>query len=147
MTGDHEDEISETAHTNALNSVIVVCDNGVDGNASTSDLASQTSSRVQKTGESMIIADWVRKVLFKFCKFVTCPEDMEYGQPLSLFVFEENNIMNLKQNWWFNHKKGIVKTLNEKRNCVIDSIKNIFKSKWYVLLMFIQIIISNKIWI
>ena len=132
VTGDTEDDVTEHTITNAPNSVIVPRNSDIDGNTSTSDLASQSSSRVQKTGESIIIADWVQKGLFKFCKFVTSQEDMEYGQPLSLFAFEENNIVNQKQKWWYDHKKGIVKTLKEKRNCVVDSLKNIFKSKWNV---------------
>jgi len=119
-------------HTNANDTpeTIVVCQvSDVDGNTTTSDLASTTSSRQQKTGESMLLADWVRKGLFKYCKFVTSNDELDYGEPLSLFVLDENNINNEKQKWWNSKKKFVVQTLNEKRGCVAEAIKIIFKSK------------------
>lgn len=95
----------------------------------TSELGSHASSRSTKSGEEVMISDWVRKGLFKYSKFVTSKEDLEYGQALSLFALEENNIVNDQQKWWYSHKKCIVQTLKEKRGCVIDSIRLVFKSK------------------
>lgn len=87
-------------------------------------------SRKKKTGESLLIADWVRESLFKFCKFVTSDDMMDYGEPLCLYALEGNNIKEDKEKWWKLHKKDIGKTLSEKRNSVIDSIKLEFKSKF-----------------
>ena len=107
---------------------IVVHRSEVDMITVTSDLASVASSRQQKLNESIVILDWVWKGLFKYCKFVTSSESMEYSEWLSLFALEENNITNEKKQWNV-HKKGIVHTLNEKRGCVVESINIIFKSK------------------
>ena len=63
----------------------------MDTTTMTSDLGSQTSIWQCKTGESMIITEWVQKTLFKYCKFITGQEELEYGQPLSEFALEENN--------------------------------------------------------
>ena len=93
-----------------------------DGNTTTSDLASMTSSRQQKTGKCLIIADWVQKGLFKYCKFITSSDNMEYGQPLSEFTLEENNIVIERQKWWNGHKRTIVQTLKEKRGCVVETV-------------------------
>ena len=57
---------------------------------------------------------------------------MDYGEELSLFCFEENNVMSNKRNWWNKHKKDIAHTLNEKRGCVVESIKIIYKSKYRI---------------
>src|SRR5687767_9689859 len=80
-----------------------------------SELALVTSSCKQKSGEDMMISDWVRSGLFKYYKFITSSDSMEYGQLLSLFCLEENNITNDKQQWWLKHKRDIVQTLNETR--------------------------------
>ena len=80
-----------------------------DANTTTSDLASQASSRQLKTGESLMISDWVQKGLFKYCKFITSTASMAYGEPLSLFALEENNVLTDKQKWWNTHKKEIIK--------------------------------------
>ena len=103
--------------------------NDTNVSTATSDLGSHSSSQQHKTGESLIISVWVRKVLFKYCKFVTQEESLDYGQALCEFSLEENNVTLEKQKWWNKHKKGIVKTLNEKRGCVVEGLKNIFKSK------------------
>lgn len=101
-----------------------------DNNTTTSELESITSSKKKKTGECLLLCDWVRKNLFRYCKFVTSDDSMEYGQPLCLYTLEENNVTEGKQNWWNWHKRDIVKTLNEKRGCIVESLKAIFKSKF-----------------
>lgn len=98
-------------------------------NITTNQAGIQTVIHNLKSPESIIIADWVRKGLFKFCKFVTSSESLEYRQPFCLFAISENNIISNEQIWWRTHKKDIVKTLNEKRGCVVENIKNLFKSK------------------
>src|SRR5687768_8251881 len=111
------------------NPVEVWRNDDTDGITVTSDLASHASSRGKKSGESLLISDWVRRGLFRYCKFVTCSDELEYGEPLSLFALEENNILENKQKWWNMNKKLIVQTLKEKRGCVSESIKLVFKSK------------------
>ena len=101
-----------------------------DNNTTTSELESITSSKKKKTGESLLLCDWVRKSLFKYCKFVTSNNSMDYRQPLCLFTLEENNVSEGKQKWWNTHKRDIVKMLNEKRGCMVESLKAIFKSKY-----------------
>lgn len=65
------------------------------------DNNSSTLGKTPKSGESSLIADWVRKSLFRFCKFVTSEEMMEYGQPICLFALEENNVIEEdKKMWW-----------------------------------------------
>src|SRR5687768_4186586 len=118
---------NETDVTPISEEVQKVDDN--DGSTITSDLASSTSSCHQKSGDGLVVSDWVQKVLFKYCKFVTSADDMDYGQPLSLFAIEENNIEMEQQKWWNKHKRTITQTLKEKRGCVVESIKSIFKSK------------------
>ena len=88
------------------------------------------SSKQQKSGETRLICDWVRKDLFKYCKFVTSHNSMDYGEPLCQFCLDEHNIVTDQRQWWNLHKKNIVKTLNEKQGCVVKSIKIIFKSKY-----------------
>ena len=95
----------------------------------TSKLESISSSRKKKTGESVLLCDWVRKSLFKYCKFITSADVLEYGQPVCLFTLEENNVVVDKEKWWNLHKKCIVKTLNEKQGCVVESLKASFKSE------------------
>lgn len=95
----------------------------------TSELVFVLSSVKQKSGESIIICDWVRKCLFKYCKFITSSTSMEYGEALSVFCIEENNVTSNKKNWWNKHKKDIACTLNEKWGCVVELIKIIYKSK------------------
>ena len=46
---------------------------------------------------------------------------LEYGQLVCLFTLEENNLIEDKEKWWNLHKKDIVKTLNEKQGCVVES--------------------------
>lgn len=96
----------------------------------TSELESVTSSKRKKNGETLLLCDWVRKSLFKYCKFITSDDSLEYDQPICLFTLEENNVTEGKQKWWNLHKKIIVKTLNEKRGCVVESLKASFKSEW-----------------
>lgn len=103
--------------------------NNNDGGTITSDLASYASSHQQKSGDCLVVSDWVQKGLFKYCKFVTRSDDMEYGQPLSLFAIEENSIMTDKQKWWNEHKRTITQILKEKQGCVVESIQSMFKSK------------------
>jgi len=126
----NNEDISNTVDNNQSQIPLEVerIDNN-DGNTITSELASHASSRPTRTGEELVISDWVRKGLFKYSKFVTTKEDMDYGQPLSLFALEENNITVDQQKWWYNHKRCIVQTLKDKRGCVIESIRLVFKSK------------------
>ena len=104
-----ENETCLTQNVDKPASIVVLRSEELDGNTSTSDLASVASSRVQKSGEFILIADWVRKCLFKYCKFVTNRDSVEYGQPLSLFCLEENNIMTDKQIWWKANKRVLYK--------------------------------------
>ena len=57
-------------------------------------------------------------------------DKLEYGQPVCLFTLEENNVIEGKEKWWNLHKKDIVRTLNEKQGCVVESLKACFKSEY-----------------
>lgn len=111
-------------------SIIVQTLDEIETGTTTSDMVSISSSRQPNYLKNVILSNWVRKGLFRYCKFVTTQESLEYDQPLCLFTLEENNITCDKKKWWFDHKKEIVRTLNEKRGCVVESLKTIFKSKY-----------------
>jgi len=113
-------------------SIIVPQQQEQDTETATSELPSVSSSLKPKSGEIIIICDWVRKHLFKYCKFITSATTMDYGEELSVFCVEENNVMSNKRNWWNKHKKDIARTLNKKRGCVVESIKLIYKSKYRI---------------
>ena len=116
-------------------SIVVPRTDEIDANTTTSELGSELSSKQCISGESRLICDWVRKGLFKYCKFITSHDSMDYGQELCLFALEENNITSDQRQWWSLHKKTIINLLNEKRGCVVESIKNIFKSKYKEIMM------------
>ena len=126
IVNDSVDCLAHNVDTQA--SIVIHQSEEVDGNTSTSDLASAASSSIHKSSEFILIAEMVRKCLFKFCKFVTNSDSVEYGQPFSLFCLEELKIVIDQQNWWKAHRKGIVQTLNKKRGCVVESLKTVFKS-------------------
>ena len=110
-------------------------------------MASAASSSIHKSNDFILIAEMVRKSLFKFCKFVTNSDSVEYGQPFSLFCLEEMKIVIDQHNWWKAHRKCIVKTLNEKRGCVVESLKTVFKSEYYTICGTIyKLLISNNLW-
>src|SRR5687768_8920418 len=108
METDKRTVILLTEKISKPDTILVHDSNDVDANTMTSELGPQTSSRQHKMGESMIISDWVQKTFFKYCKCVTCLEELEYGQPFSEFALEENNVPEEKQKWWNKHKKEIV---------------------------------------
>ena len=119
--GTNHDVVTDETNnsTEQLPDIILTKDKD-NNNTTTSELGSITSSKKKKTGESLLLCNWVRKSLFKYCKFVTSDDSMEYGQPLC-YTLEENNVTVGKQNWWNLHKKDIVKTLNKKRGCMVES--------------------------
>ena len=64
-----------------------------DSNTTTSEFESIASSKKKKTEKCLLIFDWVKKSLFKYCKFVTSDDSLEYSQPICLFTLKENNVM------------------------------------------------------
>ena len=99
VTTDHDVvEDGNSKSTSQLPDIILTKEKD-NNNTTASELESITSSKKKKTGECLLLCDWVRKSLFKYCKFVTSNDSMEYGQPICLFTLEENNVTEGKQNW------------------------------------------------
>eukprot|EP00978_Attheya_sp_CCMP212_P005589 scaffold12534_cov63-Attheya_sp.AAC.2 len=94
-------------------------------------LNQQRSNELMLTNEQLlgIVSKTVRLELFHHVKFVTSPNELDWGQPIQRWIFQKVNFSEDKslKDFWAKHCRCVLLTLNKKRgNVTTAEVKSSF---------------------
>jgi hypothetical protein len=103
-------------------------------------LNQQRSNELLLTNDQLlgIVSKTVRLELFHRVKFVTSPNELNWGQPIQRWIYKQVNFSGDKsfKDFWAKHCRCVRLTLNKKRGNVTTEVKSSFMSKSIILYHF-----------
>jgi hypothetical protein len=83
--------------------------------------------------ENAVVQDYVYSTLWKYVKFVTNENELDFDGLLAKTVMREVNVKNdatIRQAFWVRNRCKVLKWVNQKRNNTIGAVKKEFISKF-----------------